>query len=195
MVCNNGIEACMSWLKWIKTAANVSTGGMSSLYLYGGLLLAGAAAMGGALWWHADKVDDHYEASFKAGRMESENDQLRETKRELTRMVGVVERLNEVYLAQLQAVSDAESAAAAADERVRKLAAQRNAAIRTAPAEAVRAYAATAGDVYAACRAEYRALGFDAERCGATARTLDAYADEVSGRPSRPTPPTPPAKP
>ena len=60
----------MSWLKWIKTAANVSTGGVSSLYLYGGLLLAGAAAMGGALWWHADKVDDHYEASFKAGQDE-----------------------------------------------------------------------------------------------------------------------------
>lgn len=170
----------MSWLKWIKTAANVSTGGVSSLYLYGGLLLAGATAAGGAWWWHADKVDDHYEASFKAGRMESENDQLRETKRELTRMVGVVERLNEVYLAQLQAVSDAESAAAVADERVRKLAAQRNAAIRTAPAEAVRAYAATAGDVYAACRAEYRALGFDAERCSAAAHTLNEYADEVS---------------
>ena len=133
-----------------------------------------------ALWWHADQVDDHYEASFKAGRLEAENDQIREQQRELTRMVGVVGQLNEVYLAQLQAVSDAESAAAAADERVRKLAAQRKAVLATAPAEAVRAYAATAGDVYAACRAEYRALGFDAGRCSATAHTLDAYADEVS---------------
>lgn len=184
--------------KWIKGAANVATGGTSSLYLYGGLLLAGAAAVGGVWWWHADKVDDHYEASFKAGRMEVENELLRETKRELTRMVGVVDKLNEVYLAQLQAVSDAESAAAAADERVRQLAAQRKRALASAPAEAVRAYAAAAGDVYAACRAEYRALGFDAERCSAAAHTLNTYAEEVSrgpSRPSAPTPPSPPTKP
>jgi Asp-tRNA(Asn)/Glu-tRNA(Gln) amidotransferase C subunit len=147
---------------------------------YAWAALAGAAAVGGALWWHADKVDDHYEASFKAGRLEVENEQLRETQRELTRMVGVVDKLNEVYLAQLQAVSDAESAAAVADERVRKLAAQRKQALATAPAEAVRAYAATAGDVYAACRTEYRALGFDAERCSAAAHTLDDYATQVS---------------
>jgi hypothetical protein len=185
----------MNVLKWVKTAANVSTGGMSSLYLYGGLLLAVAGAVSGAWWWHADKVDDHYEASFKAGRMEVENEQLRETQRELTRMVGVVDKLNEVYLAQLQAVSDAESAAAAADERMRQLAAQRKRAIATAPTEAVRAYASTAGDVYAACRAEYRALGFDAERCSAAAHTLNGYADEVSRAPSRPTAPTPPTRP
>lgn len=188
----------MSWanaLKWIKSAANVSSGGLSSLYLYGGLFVAGAAAVGGVWWWHANQVDEHYEASFKAGRMEAENDQLRETKRELTRMVGVVENLNEVYLAQLETINAAESAAAAADERVRQLAAQRRAALRAAPAEAVRDYAATAGDVYAACRAEYRALGFDAERCSAAAHTLDQYASEVSGRPTPPTPPTPPSRP
>lgn len=184
--------------KWLKVAANVSTGGMSSFYLYGGLLLVGAAAAGGAVWWHADKVDDHYETSFKAGRMEVESEQLRETQRELTRVVGVVNQLNEVYLAQLNKVSSAESAAAAADERVRQLTAQRKLAIATAPAEAVRAYAAAAGDVYAACRAEYRALGFEAERCSAAAHALNEYAEEVSralSRPSAPTPPTRPSQP
>lgn len=60
----------MSAWKWIKTAANVGTGGMSSLYLYGGLLLAGAALAGGAVWWHAGKVDAVRDAAFKAGQAE-----------------------------------------------------------------------------------------------------------------------------
>lgn len=58
----------MSAWKWIKTAASVGTGGMSSLYLYGGLLLAGAALAVGAFWWHAGKVDAARDAAFKAGQ-------------------------------------------------------------------------------------------------------------------------------
>lgn len=58
----------MSAWKWIKTAASVGTGGMSSLYLYGGLLLFGAALAGGAAWWHAGKVDAVRDAAFKAGQ-------------------------------------------------------------------------------------------------------------------------------
>ena len=56
--------------KWIKTAASVGTGGMSSLYLYGGLLLFGAALAGGAAWWHAGKVDAVRDAAFKDGQAE-----------------------------------------------------------------------------------------------------------------------------
>ena len=58
----------MSAWKWIKTAASVGTGGMSSLYLYGGLLLFGAALAGGAVWWHAGKVDAVRDAAFKDGQ-------------------------------------------------------------------------------------------------------------------------------
>lgn len=166
----------MKILKWIKTAANIGTGGMSSLYLYGGLFLAGAAAFAAASIWHGAQIKEVREAAYKTGRTEIESEQLRETQRELARMVGVTNQLNEVYLAQLQATSDAESAAAAADERVRQLTAQRKRAIATAPADAVRAYAAAAGDVYAACRTEYRALGFDAERCSAAAHALNDWA-------------------
>ena len=60
----------MSAWKWIKTAANVSAGGASSLYLYGGLLLFGAALAGGATWWHGGKVDAARDAAFKAGQTE-----------------------------------------------------------------------------------------------------------------------------
>lgn len=58
----------MSWLKWIKTAANVSTGGVSSLYLYGSLLAAGAALSAGAMLWHGWQVDGVHDAAFKAGQ-------------------------------------------------------------------------------------------------------------------------------
>lgn len=60
----------MSALRWIRTAANVSTGGLSSLYLYGGLLLAGAAIAGGIFWWHAGKVEAVRDEAFRAGQAE-----------------------------------------------------------------------------------------------------------------------------
>lgn len=170
----------MNWLKWIKAAANIGTGGISSLYLYGGLFVAGAAAFAGAALWHGAQVRELRDTAFKSGRMEVENDQLRETQRELTRMVGITNNLNEVAREQLQTIDAAERAAAAADGRVRQLAAQRNAAIRTAPAEAVRDYAAAAGYLYQACRSEYRALGFEAERCSTAAHTLDAWSKAVT---------------
>lgn len=150
---------------------------------------------GGTVWWHAGKVDAVRDAAFSAGRLEVESEQLRETQRELARMVGITNNLNEAYREQAELIEGLRFSAVADADRMRQLTAQRRAALAAAPAETVRDYAATAADVYAACRSEYRALGLDARSCSATAHTLDQYADEVSGRPSRPTPPTPPAKP
>lgn len=168
----------MSAWKWIKTAASAGTGGMSSLYLYGGLLLAGAALAVGAVWWHAGKVDAVRDAAFSAGRMEVESEQLRETQRELTRMVGITNNLNEVYREQTATIDDLERRARTDGVRVTK--AQRDAAIAQGSAEAVRHYASVAGDVYQACRDEYRALGYDAARGSATAATLKAWVDSYA---------------
>ena len=184
----------MSYLTVFKTAFKAATGG-TTLYLYGALIAVGAVAVGSAFLWHGAQVREVRDTAFSAGRMEVESATLRETQRELTRMVGITNNLNEVAREQLETIGAAERAAALADERVRQLTAQRAAAIRTAPADAVRGYATVAGDVYAACREEYRALGFDAERCSVAAHTLNGYAEAVSSRPSRPTPPTPPSKP
>lgn len=183
----------MSAWKWIKTAASAGTGGMSSLYLYGGILLAGAALAGGAVWWHAGKVGAVRDSAFSAGRLEVESEQLRETQRELARMVGITNNLNEVYREQVGTIDRMSDRLRALGLRVTK--ADRDAAITAASAEAVRGYATTAADHFAACRDEYVDLGRGYARCAAAAQSLDSYASEVSGRPSRPTPPTPPAKP
>ena len=170
----------MSAWTWIKGAAKISTGGLSSLYLYGGLFVAGAAAFAGAALWHGGEVKEVRETAFSAGRLEVENGVIREQQRELTRMVGITNNLNEVNREQLETIAAAESAAAAADDRLRQLKAQRGAAIAAASPDAVRGYATTAGDVYEACRSEYRALGFDAERCSAAAHTLNNWAKALT---------------
>ena len=170
----------MSAWTWIKGAAKVGTGGMSSLYLYGGLLVAGAAMAGGAVLWHGWKVDGAHDAAFKAGRMEVENDVIREQQRELTRMVGITNTLQKAYREQIKTIADAEYRAAADAERMRKLKAQRTSAIAKATPNAVRGYATAAGDVYEACRSEYRALGFDAERCSSAAHTLNDWAKALT---------------
>ncbi len=60
----------MGALTWIKNAASVSTGGLSSLYLYGGLLVAGAALSTGAYLWHGWRVDGLHDEAFAAGQAE-----------------------------------------------------------------------------------------------------------------------------
>lgn len=165
----------MNWIKWIKAAASIGTGGASSLYLYGGLLVAGMAMAGGAFVWHGAQVREVRETAFNAGRMEVESASLRETQRELARMVGIANNLNEAYREQSKAIDDLERVAVTAGVRVTK--AQRDAAIAQGSAEAVRHYASTAGDVYQACRDEYRALGYDAARGSATAHTLKGWVD------------------
>lgn len=170
----------MSAWTWIKTAAKVGTGGLSSLYLYGGLLVAGAAAATGANLWHGWKVDGVHDAAFKAGRLEVENATMREQQREIARLIDVTNNLNEDYREQIQTIADAESRAAADADRLRQLKAQRTAALAAATPDAVRGYATVAGDVYEACRGEYRALGFDAERCSAAAHTLNDWAKAMT---------------
>lgn len=179
--------------KWIKTAASAGTVGMSSLYLYGGILLFGAAMAGGAVWWHGGKVDAVRDAAFRAGRLEVESEQLRETQRELARMVGITNNLNEVYREHVSTIDRMSEQLRARGMRITK--AERDAAITAASAAAVRGYATTAADHFAACRDEYVDLGRGYARCAAAAQSLDSYANEVSGRPSRPIPPNPPAQP
>jgi hypothetical protein len=170
----------MSQWAWINGVTKAVTGGFSSLYLYGGLLAAGAALSGGAWLWHGWKVDGAHDAAFAAGRLEVENDVIREQQRELTRMVGITNNLNEAYREQVKTIDDAERLARADAERVLELKNERDAALAKATPEAVRGYATAAGDVYEACRVEYRALGFDAERCSSAAHTLNDWAKALT---------------
>lgn len=115
-------------------------------------------------------------AEIRADRAEQETDRVRELGRELTRMVGITNNLNEAYRVQSQTIDDLERRARTDGVRVTK--ARRDAAIAQGSAEAVRHYASVAGDVYQACRDEYRALGYDAARGSAAARALKQWVDQ-----------------
>lgn len=158
-------------------------------WLVGGVLIASLAS--GLLFYRASLIREGQERERQAQAV-VESDRLREAKREITRLVGVTNNLNEAYRVQIAAIDDLERRAKSAGMRVTK--AERDAAIARGSAEAVSRYAVTAGDVYQACRDEYRSLGYEAARGSATAHTLKQWADEVD-RPSVPTPPTPPSQP
>lgn len=115
-------------------------------------------------------------ADLKREKAEDESQRLREANRELSRLVGVTNKLNEANREQLATIDDLERRARAAGVRVTK--AERDAAIAAGSAEAVSRYAIVAGDTYQACRDEYRTLGYEAARGSAAAHTLKQWADQ-----------------
>lgn len=155
------------------------------------LICAGALAWGGAQTWRVHSLKSDV-AVIKQAQAEAESDRLREANREITRLVGITNNLNEAYRDQIAIIDVLERRADAAGVRVTK--AERDTAIARGSCEAVSRYAVTAGDVYQACRDEYRSLGYEAARGSATAHTLKQWVDEIGG-PSAPTPPTPPSQP
>jgi chromosome segregation ATPase len=117
-------------------------------------------------------------AELKSEQAQAETDRIREANREIARLVETTNNLNEAYRVQSQTIDDLERRARTDGVRVTK--AQRDAAIAQGSTEAVRHYASVAGDVYQACRDEYRALGYDAARGSATAATLKAWVDSYA---------------
>lgn len=138
------------------------------------LICAGLFGWGGINAYRVNSAQAEI-AEIRADHAEQETDRVRELGRELTRMVGITNNLNEAYRVQSQTIDDLERRARTDGVRLTK--AQRDAAIAQGSAEAVRHYASVAGDVYQACRDEYRALGYDAARGSATAHTLKSWVD------------------
>jgi len=132
-------------------------------------------------------------ADLRAGISEAESTDLREAKREVSRLITTTNNLNEAYRDQTQTIDRMSDALRARGLRVSK--AERDAAIAAASTEAVRGYAATAADNFSACRSEYVDLGQGYGRCAAAAQSLDQYASQVSRQPSRPSAPNPPSQP
>lgn len=139
------------------------------------LICAGALAWGGAQTWRVHLLKSDI-ASIKQAQAEAESDRLREANREITRLVGITNNLNEAYRDQIAIIDLLERRADSAGVRVTK--AERDDAIARGSAEAVSRYAITAGDVYQACRDEYRSLGYEAARGSAAAHTLKQWADQ-----------------
>lgn len=117
-------------------------------------------------------------ANLRASTVEAENTDLREAKREVSRLITATTNLNEAYRDQTQTIDRMSDALRARGLRVSK--AERDAAIAAASTEAVRGYATTAADSFAACRGEYVDLGQGYAGCSAAAQSLDEYANQVS---------------
>lgn len=112
---------------WIKKAAKWSTGGTSTLYLYGGLLLAGAAAALAVVSWHSGQVADVRKAASDAGAAGvqaqwekaklaaayADNAALREDRREISRLVQVNQEVQRAYNETLGRLADADAGRAA----------------------------------------------------------------------------------
>jgi hypothetical protein len=138
------------------------------------LILAGALAHGHVLTVQRDaarKATADLRADVNAQQLTRE----RELAREVARLIGITNNLNEAHHAQLASIDRLERSAVDSGLRVTK--AERAAAIAAGSAEAVRHHATVAGDLYSACRDEYRALGYDAARVATTAHTLKAWVD------------------
>lgn len=138
------------------------------------LICAGTISWGGVNSYRVGAVKTEI-AEIKADQALAESASLREAKKEITRLVEQTNNLNEAYREQSATIDDLERTARTAGVRVNK--AQRDAAIASGSAEAVSRYASVAGDVYQACRDEYRALGYDAARGSASAHTLKQWVD------------------
>ena len=138
------------------------------------LICAGALAWGGAQTWRVHSLKSDV-AAIKQAQAEAESDRLREANNEITRLVGITNNLNEAYRDQIAIIDLLERRAESAGVRVTK--AEQDTAIARGSCEAVSRYAVTAGDVYQACRDEYRALGYEAARGSATAYTLKSWVD------------------
>lgn len=159
----------------------------------GGVLAGLVLLLSGVLW----RVHAAGAEAERGRQAQQQLDLEREYGREVARLQGRVNNLQEVYLEQTQTIDQLERNARRADAgRVRAERTDQDRAIAAAEAPALRAFATTARDRYQDCRGEYRALGFEHARCSAGTRTLDKYAEEVSGSgPAQPDLPSFPVEP
>lgn len=140
-------------------------GGTSSLYLYGALALAGAAAAGGTAWWHGSKVEEGFtrgHAAATAQHLAAENRALLlQAERIATLSNDLMEALN-AYSITAQAVSGARVGADARGQRVRNAARpgdELDQRVGAAECGIVRTFATGAFRTAAACRDDVAALG------------------------------------
>lgn len=165
----------MNWRDWAGAA-----GGAAAKFFSGGVgwqfyalvALAGAAAMGGALWWHADQVDDHYEASFKAGQEQVRGEQVRAENRSLLlqreQIITLSNDLTEIrnaYTTVAAGLTDARGRAGRSGQRVRDAipaGGELDQRLDAAECPVVRTFAAGAFRTAASCRDAVADLGLGA---------------------------------
>jgi hypothetical protein len=146
---------------WIKGAGGWLVSGSSSLYLYGAI---GAAAVGGAAWWHSAKVESGYQRGYSVATGEHQaavnRSLLLQAERIATLSNELTEALN-AYSITSNALASARTGAEYRGHRVRAVAAGPELEQRLGAAECgvARTFGAGAFRTAAACRDDVAALG------------------------------------
>lgn len=158
---------------WVKKAAKFSTGGASTFYLYGGLLAAGAVAAWAVMSWHDGRVNDVRQAGREDGASQvqgqwdkaklaeayADNAALRESQREVSRLVQVNQEVQRAYNQILGQLADSD--ATRADD-----AGLRNAERAAIVAEASRAAAGACARYAALSERHLEGVERDADQMG-----------------------------
>lgn len=183
----------MGALTWIKNAASIGTGGLSSLYLYGGLLVTGAALSTGAYLWHGWRVDGLHDEAFKAGQAEVQarwDAATAEALRVSALQTDSLQRTKDAAIAEAKTRADQNAAAAGRArtelDRLRKQAATGAGDAGTTHAACTQ-YAAAATDVLGECAGALQSLAATADGHVNDVRTLtgswpewDKFAQQVT---------------
>lgn len=177
----------MSSVIWtgLKKAAGTAVkwvgGGTSSLYLYGALALAGAAAAGGTAWWHSAKVEEGFtrgHAAATAQHLAAENRALLLQAERIATLINVNQEIQrDLDTAQAAAADVALSRVRGAGVRESERAAI-VAAAEWAAAGACGRYAATAERHIDGVEEDATAMGLRAAGASATAHALKRTLDE-----------------
>ena len=183
----------MGALTWIKNAASIGTGGISSLYLYGGLLAAGAALSTGAYLWHGWRVDGLHDEAYAAGQAEVQarwDAATAEAVQAAANQTASLERTKNEAVAEAEKRAQTNAAAAGRArtelDRLRKQAATGAGDAGTTHAACTQ-YATAATDVLNECGSALQSLAATADGHVSDIRTLtgswpewDKFASEMS---------------
>lgn len=161
--------------KWLLSLFMGGAGGWSWLLWIG----LGASTVGGAVWWHSGAVDDAAEAARAAGAAgvqqqwdQAENAALRESQREVSRLVAVNLEVQGAYNKVLGRLADADAGRAAG-------AGLRDAERTDIVDAAGRATAGTCARYAALCERHVAGAESDAEQMGRLAVRATAGVDAL----------------
>lgn len=116
---------------------------------------------------------------------EAQNERLRESLKETSRLLGLVKGLQDEYQASQREVDALRERLLGVDaqQRLREQEHQRDLRIASASAESLRRYAKTIDGYLGGCRADLARFGLEATKCSVAAHTLKGYIDQVCHKP------------
>lgn len=137
-----------------------------------------AAAFAGAYAYRSSLIQMGYDQAMAQVR-EAETDKLRELLKENSRLVGVVQGLNDVAQKQKSEIAAFRARHRASEQRMRDQEAEHQRRLAAASAEAVRGYAAFLDGHIEECRSMVADFAGEAASCASTAKTLIDYIKEL----------------